>query len=728
MEHANAVLTTLAVSAFAGVSLMVFANRLRIPAIVPLLIGGVLLGPEVMGVLAPESLGETLRALILIAVSIILFEGGLTLDPSGFRRAPVVIRRLLTWGVMITWAGAAGALYYLGGVSIQTALLGGSLVIVTGPTVISPILKRIRLEQRLDSILRWEGVLIDPVGVFAALLAYEFTTSADASLMVSLGGFFLRLGVGFGIGAVGGLLLDQAIRRRWVPEEMLNLTALTFGIFAFWVCETIASESGLLAVIMVGYVLAVRKTPGIRELTKFKQELTELSVAILFLLLAARLDLSSFLDLGIGGLMAVLVVVFLVRPINILLATWGLNFSWQEKVFLGWVAPKGIVAASMASLFALTLGENAGILEPFTYAVIGITVILQGLSAGFVSRILKLRRPEADGWIIVGAHPFGRKLAEFIEEIAGTRVVLVDRNARAIHEAKEAGCEAVLVDALDTEFRESNIAEQTAHLLALTDNPALNQLVCQRWSQDRKHLATYFWTGEMGREGQKYGSALRVFPGLPPPTEVSYELEEGEARLLRKAGSSDTPKSALSIAAMGPGQIILDSGSAEGLPPELDRVWLHRHRVAIRRLFSSQLVVRRETCDKVTILNDLLDSLILIYPDLDKGSLLASLLSREASFPTALGDRVALPHAYSESLQSPLCAVGMVQQGVSDWVSPDGKPVQLVFLLMSPSGDPDGHLVVLSEIVRLIMHPGMVNSLIESKSDLELASHLMEGE
>lgn len=724
MHAVDPTLMTFANAAFIGVVLMLIAARLRIPAIVPLLFGGVLSGPQYLGLVDPTSLGDTLRPIILIAVSIILFEGGLTLDPSGFRRAPVVIRRLLTWGVLITWIGVAAALYLLMDLPLTMAALGGSLVIVTGPTVITPILRRVRLEHRLDSILRWEGVLIDPVGVFVAVVLFEFVASGGAeSPVMPFLGFAARMGTGLGIGAVAGFLLDWANRHRWIPEESLNLVALTGAIFVFWVCEMVGSESGLLAVVVMGFVLAVRKSPRLRELVHFKQELTELSIAVLFILLAARLDLRAFSQLGVGGALAVLSVV-LVRIANVSVATWGLDFGWREKAFLGWVAPRGIVAASMASLFAIKMGEKAQVLEAFTYAVIGMTVVFQGLSAGLVARLLGLERPAPKGWLVVGAHPFSRQLSRFLREEAALPVWVVDTNARAVAQSREEGLDAIHIDAMDPEFREGPEAEQVSDVLALTDNAALNMLICQRWREGNRSLRTWYWSGGAQPSEEARTAGTSVFQSLPAPSILAHELEVGEARMIRRSAAGELGGDGILLAALDGEEVRLEG--SEELPEDAKRLWIRRSKVALRRLFSSQLVVRMEAADQRSILLALLDRFRVLYPMLPVDATLTELVSRERTFPTALGEGLALPHAYSPLIKAPLCAVGLVTGGVKGWEAPDGVPIKLVFLLLSPKGDAERHLLVLGEIVRLLLEPGMVKKLMDTENEVALAYALIE--
>ncbi|MFT7624639.1 MAG: NhaP-type Na+/H+ or K+/H+ antiporter, partial [Myxococcota bacterium] len=353
--HSEPVLT-LGLAAVAGVTLMSLGSRLGVPSIALLLLGGVGLGPSGLGWVDPEGLGHGLEQVIKMAVAVILFEGGLTLDISGYKKAPVVIGRMLTIGVLITWLGAAAALYAFAGLSPAVSLLGGSLVIVTGPTVVSPLLRRLNVRDRLFHVLYWEGVLIDAVGVFAAILCFEWAT-ATAGYLWPVADFALRLGLGIGAGGLAGLFLDKLLRSTFIHDEMVNIFVLSFAIFLFGICDAILVESGILAVIVAGLVLGFRKPPRLRSVKRFKLELTELAIGLLFILLSARLDLQRFIEFGDVLLILLAIVMFGLRPINILVSTWGQPFDWREKAFMSWLAPRGIVAASMASLVTLRLTE-----------------------------------------------------------------------------------------------------------------------------------------------------------------------------------------------------------------------------------------------------------------------------------------------------------------------------------------------------------------------------------
>ncbi|MCB0360438.1 MAG: cation:proton antiporter, partial [Bdellovibrionales bacterium] len=437
-DNVQAMMSTIVAAVSLGVMLIVFAQRFHIPAIVLLLAGGVAFGPLGVGIVQPDTLGDGLRVIVLLGIGLILFEGGLTLDVEGYRSASTIIKRLLSIGVLVTWLVSALAVYLIIGADPSISLLAASLIIVTGPTVIAPLIKRIKLIPRLHHILHWEGVLIDPIGVFVALLCFEWIadTQHQAAAITNFGVRFL---VGLVFGGVGGWTIFQGVKREFVPENLINIFALAGAILIFGVSELVISEAGLLSVAVAGLVFGFLEPGQLREIRQFKAEIIDLLLGTLFILLSARLSFDQFEEFGLNGALVVAVVMFVVRPISIALCSWGLDFEWRERAFLSWIAPRGIVAASMASIFALLLEQNGQIenprfVETFTYSIIVSTIILQGFTAGGLARILGLRLARPRGWLIVGAHPFGRELARFIRGQAHVPVLLVDTNIRAVRQ------------------------------------------------------------------------------------------------------------------------------------------------------------------------------------------------------------------------------------------------------------------------------------------------------
>ena len=338
MELTYSYMTILIITVFAGVAFVIISNQLKIPAIVLLLIGGILLGPQVAGLINPSSLGKGLQIIISICVAIILFDGGLNLNPEGYKKAPRIILRLLTIGVLITWIGTAILIKYLFNFPISFSLLCGSLIIVTGPTVISPILRNYKIKEKLHHILHWESVLIDPIGVFIAILCFEWYIEADM-IVSHIWVFSLRILIGIIIGIIGGFFIYWLIQRKWIPDEQTNIFVFSSAILLFGLSDILISDSGILTVVISGFVLGWKKPDKLKRIREFKSEISELAIGILFILLAARLDMKDFINLGRNGLLLVGCVIFIIRPLNIFLSSLKTSLKLREGIFLSWIAP-----------------------------------------------------------------------------------------------------------------------------------------------------------------------------------------------------------------------------------------------------------------------------------------------------------------------------------------------------------------------------------------------------
>jgi NhaP-type Na+/H+ or K+/H+ antiporter/mannitol/fructose-specific phosphotransferase system IIA component (Ntr-type) len=724
---------TVATAITVGVMLMVVARRTRLPAIVLLLAGGVLIGPAVWGdhaLVRPELLGDGLRVLVGLAVGLILFEGGLTLDLAGYRAAPVMIKRLLTVGVVVTWLVTALAIRLITGLEAQYAFLAASLVIVTGPTVIAPLLKRIRIVPRLHNILHWEGVLIDPIGVFIALLCFEYVVAGESggAVIANLGE---RVAAGLAAGAVGGGLLTLGVRRRIVPEDMVNVFALGCAVLAFVLAEGVESEAGLLAVTVAGFIFGLGGSARVQQVREFKAELTDLLIGTLFILLCARLTFDQFQAFGAGGFAVVLIVMLVVRPLSILLCSIGRELSGREKAFLAWVAPRGIVAASMASLFALSMGASAEarFVETFTYSVIIATIVIQGLTAGPLARALGLRRPEPTGWLIIGAHTLGRRVAKFIASRAEVDVVVVDSNARAVREARAEGITAMNANALDATIRDRTELQSVGNLLALTDNEDLNIRLCQAWRKDLGSTRVFRCNPTAGApepSDEEDGQGRVIWPRLPRPSLIAGEVARGETAVFEGAwGPSPLATPAVPIVAVVDGRVAFDPAEAKDDDPEARALFLRRSAEYLRAGLRPELVMTAEASDPPALFESMLDAVVRVCPGLPRAELLSELIERETAFPTALGHGIAVPHAFSMELDARIIAVARIPDGV-DYGAADGRPVHLAMLLLSPAGDPDGHVATLAEIARKVVHPDRRSRLLEAEAPEEIIAILLE--
>ncbi len=485
-------LTVASLAIFAGIVSQILAYKLRLPAIVPLLIVGSLLGQ--VGILNPEQLGEGFHTIVQIGVAIILFEGGLSLKIKHFKEAPLVIRNLITIGVFITWILATVAAYYFipelhNSSGFKIALLFGALITVSGPTVIIPLLKVVKAKRKVATVLKWEGILIDPIGALLAVVVLTFlNTSASGDLLIRE--FLISLSIGLVFGGSAALILYRLLKARdLMPEEMRNLVVLSVVLVVFAVSNWVQSETGILSVTVAGFVLGILNPRGLREIEAFKGQLTTLMVSILFILLAARLDLQAIWYLGIPGLAVLMIVLFIIRPVNIFVSSFKSLLSLREKLFLSWVAPRGIVAAAVASLFAETLKDSpefthqAGYIESLTFLIIAGTVFFQGATAGFVGKLLKVVEPDPNGIVIIGANLGARHLARALMTLE-IDVLLIDTNGHLISLAKKENIPAEVANAISPDTIEEFETSGFGKLLAFTPNEKVNVLACQLWSHE----------------------------------------------------------------------------------------------------------------------------------------------------------------------------------------------------------------------------------------------------
>ena len=476
---------TLALAMLVGIAAQAIARHLRLPGIVLVLAAGVLVGPDGLDLVRPDAMGKGLNAFVGFAVALILFEGGLHLQLRRLRHQAVPIRRLVTLGALVTAVGGSLAARLWMDWDWPLAILFGTLVIVTGPTVITPLVRRLRLNSNLATILEAEGVFIDAVGATIAVVALEVAlVPTGASLAVAVPDVLLRLGTGAAVGVAGGALLALLLHRRdVVPDGLENTLALAVAVTVFQISNALVHESGITAAIAAGMVVSHTSSHAKTKLLEFKEQLTVLLVATLFVLLAADVRLDRVQALGWPGVLTVATLMFVVRPLGVLASTRGTGLTGREKSFLSWLAPRGIVAAAVASLFALRLDE-AGIdggveLRALVFLVIAVTVVVQGLSGGLVAQILGVRRPSRLGYLILGAGPVARLVGGALRE-GGQPVLLVDSNPDACEAAEGAGFEVLNENGLEEGILLAAQADARIGCLALTSNENVNFLFARR--------------------------------------------------------------------------------------------------------------------------------------------------------------------------------------------------------------------------------------------------------
>jgi NhaP-type Na+/H+ or K+/H+ antiporter len=498
MEGSLSLLIIIAIAA--GVFARVIANFFRVPSIVFLLIFGVALGGNGLNLVQPRLLGDGLEAIVSISVALILFDGGLNLQLKELGKVSASLRNLITIGTLITLIGGGIAAYWLSEFPWTIAFLYAALVVVTGPTVINPIIEEVGLDRRLATILEGEGVLIDAIGSVLAVVVLDVALNPTFSAFAVVSDLGLRLGVGGVLGAIAGWLLGKFLQRAtFLAEDTKSAVVVAAVLGLFGIAQEIQSESGLTAVVLMGIVLRASEIPNSRALLKFKSQLVALMVSVLFILLSANLSIPSIFALGWGGVQTVLFLMFIVRPINVIVSTWNSSFTWRQKAFLSWCAPRGIVAASVASLFSILLterGVNGGeSIKALVFLTIAMTVFLQGLSAKFVAKLLGLNQPDISGLVVVGSNPIGILVARLFQA----------NGAELCKQAAEYDIPAFVSNGLDAKSLAEAGLDSVGTFVALTINTDVNIIIAQIAAKEfnpPKVFAVYIKDADGDRNGE----------------------------------------------------------------------------------------------------------------------------------------------------------------------------------------------------------------------------------
>lgn len=493
------------------------AYKIKVPAILPLLIIGIIAGPVTGMVNADVLFGDLLFPIVSLSVAIILFEGALTLRTQDLSGHGSMVRNLCTVGAFVTLIVVAPAAHFGLGLSWEMAFLLGAIVTVTGPTVIVPMLRTVRPSKKIGNILRWEGIVIDPIGALLAVLVFEYIVSAQDALTHTLYAFGLTVGVGFGIGIAVGYFLGLALRRHWIPHYLMNTAVLTIMLGAFAVSNLIAHESGLLTVTIMGMWMANMKDVDVDDILEFKETLSVLLISGLFILLASRIELSAILNVGWGALLVLVAVMFIARPIGVFLSSFGTGLKWQELALLSWIAPRGIVAAAVSALFALKLEAlnyaQADILVPMVFLIIIATVVLQSLTSAKIADYLGMRAPEPNGFLIFGSGQFSRM---FATELVTHKipVCLADTNWEAIKVARMEGIPTYFGNPM-SEHAERNL-----------DLTGIGKILVMSPYRQLNPLVTYHFEHEMGK-----GSVLGLSHG-EQQQRASHQVSESYSKKL----------------------------------------------------------------------------------------------------------------------------------------------------------------------------------------------------
>ncbi len=464
----------------AGTVSQIVAERLRVPATGPLLIAGLLLGPELLALVHPELLGNLLRVIVRAAVAVCVFEGGLLLDVGELRRTSRAVVGLVTVGLLITTGLAGLTCRLLLGWSWEMCFLFGAIVSVTGPTVITPILQKVRVNMRVKATLESESVIADPLGVILAAVMFTVILSRGG-LTHAFGNAGFTVLVGAAVGAaVAGVVWLTAGHFHVLPSKYARLGILGAALAAYTIAEIFAHEAGVLATAVAGIVVGSLEIPHKQEVQEFKGDIASIAISAVFILLAASLRTREVAALGWRGALVVLVLMVAIRPIRVFVSTWRSELRTREKAFISLLGPRGIVAASVATFFSLELGD-AGIahgsdLVALVFGVVFATVLIQGSSAGWLARRLKVM---AKGVIIVGADEAGRLLAEALAN-AGESVSLIDTDpelCKLVVDARDV--RAYCGDATDKAVLAQAGAASAKCLVAATPSDKANLLVCQ---------------------------------------------------------------------------------------------------------------------------------------------------------------------------------------------------------------------------------------------------------
>ena len=488
MEH-NEIIELAAIVGLA-VGAQLLATWLRLPSILLLIVAGFVAGPLTGWIDPTDLFGDLLLPLVSLAVAVILFEGGLTLDLRELRDGvPGVVVRLLTLGLAITWALGGLFAYFIFDLSVELSVLLGAVLVVSGPTVILPILRQIRLGGRVESVLRWEGIVVDPIGVLLAVLVFEAVVARQRP---TAGEAFVAyaetIGVGTLVGLAGAGVLVLILRRGGLDDHLRTVVTLGTVIVAFGVADFFAAESGLLSAVLMGLILANWPGVDLRQIQYFKESIGLLLIGLLFVILTARVPKDAIADLWLEGLLYLGLLVVLVRPLAVWVSTFSSNMNWRERALLAVMAPRGIVAAASVSLFAVALAERQDLpgadqLVPIAFIVIIGTVAISGLSAGPVARALGLVRSGPERVLIVGAQPWARRVASELYRQNIPVLLWAMRRENADFAASE-GIE-VRSDDLLAESRSLDVDfEQFGTALILTSNDEFNGLVAERLREE----------------------------------------------------------------------------------------------------------------------------------------------------------------------------------------------------------------------------------------------------
>lgn len=550
------------------------AWKLKIPAILPLILIGLFVGPFSTLITEDGSQwiqpiydgntgffpGQNLFYFVSLAIGIILFEGGLTLRWGEVSKIGPVIGKLISLGSAITFIGGGLAAYYIFGLDWRIAFLFSGLIIVTGPTVITPILRNIPLKKEVSAVLKWEGILIDPIGALVAVLVFEFiAVGGDAGYtkqaLIEFGKIIL---IGFSFGLAAGYALYYAIKKKFIPHYLLNVVSLSVVLLIFVESDVFAHESGLLAVVVMGMFLGNSDLPNLKELLYFKESLSVLLISILFILLSANISLEDLMLIYRWETAILLaVIIFLLRPIGVFLSTYGSTLKTNEKLFISWVGPRGIVAAGIASLFGTKLVEQgvpgAEYITPLVFVVVLVTVLLNAATARLFASIVGVFLKTSNGILIVGASKASRLIGTYLQK-NDRHVVLLDTNSTNIERAKELGLEAINASIFKGDLTDNIELNDVGYLLAMTGNDEINKKAISKYGaslgengsfrlmtaeEKRQQRDTIAENSQLFSLTHDYSKLIQLSTDFPSVQEIAVNSIEKFERLLEHIEKDD---------------------------------------------------------------------------------------------------------------------------------------------------------------------------------------------
>ncbi len=481
MTTEQILLQTFVIAIFAGILIQVLTEKFKMPGIVFLILTGASLGPQGLGLIHPDILGDGLAVLISLGVALILFEGGLCLDLNSLKTVNKSVYNMTIIGTLIHIIGGALLAHYLVGLSWGISILYGSFISIAGITAINLILDRVKIKKEVTTIMRSEGIFSDAIGAFLSVGILQFILAAKgASIVVLIYDFTEKLFIGVFIGFLLGWTLGKILKHKLVDLELTNLVVLAWVFITYYLSNLVEANTGIMAVAVAGFAVQREKIPQLATLKYFKSQLTVLFIAVLFILISADLDLTILSKVGGIGVVVSILIIFVVRPLAVFTSNHGL-LSFKDKLFISWIGPKGIVAASVASLFKIILEKNGieqgMILESLVFVTIIITETVPGLSARTMAKWCDCL-VTINSIIIVGANALGRTLAMAFKEI-GKPVILIDNNIERCKIAQEEELEVIHGNCLDPQVLEAANAERTAVLIATTANAEVNFLACK---------------------------------------------------------------------------------------------------------------------------------------------------------------------------------------------------------------------------------------------------------